>query len=57
LSKKSAKKNLLRKVAGNVGDYQASVSDTIRRYKQRMKNVVNLKTINREGKILVIFLG
>ena len=40
---------LLRKVADNVGQYQTSVSDTVRRYKRRKKNSVNLKTINREG--------
>ena len=49
--------SLLRKVAGNVGHYHMSVSDTFRHYKRRMKNIVNLKTINREGRNLVIFLG
>jgi len=54
---RKVQKSLLRKLAGNVGHYQLSVSDTFRHYKRRMKNIMNLKTINREGRILVIFLS
>jgi len=34
-----------------------SVKDTFRNYKRKMKYIVDLKTIKREGKILVIFLS
>jgi len=44
-------------MAGNVEYYQTSVKDTVRHYKRKMKNIVNLKTISREGKLLVIFLS
>ena len=44
--------SLLRHVAGNVGRYQTSVSDTLQHYKWRMKNTVNFKTINKECKTL-----
>jgi len=58
LSRKNVKKNsLLRIVAGNVRHYQTPVSDTVRHYKWRMKNILSFKTMNREGKSLVIFLS
>ena len=45
-----------RNVAGHAGQYQTSLSDTLRYYKRRMENIVNLKTIHREGKDQIMFL-
>ena len=36
---------------------ETSVLDDVRNYKRKMKNIMNLETINREGKVLVIFLS